>query len=118
MKRNPSWKINEDFKLLNNEYDDIIKTAIQYQNTLNENNLQKVEELLDEASLRGWYPFVSEIYKNPNNVHKFDYIDGLKKDEIIFGILMLEKEVDILEDFGEINLEDFKNRIKIAKDKL
>ena len=115
MLRNPSWKINESFKMMNNKYDEIIRKSIQYTNELNEEDTSTVHSLLEEASLRGWYPFVSEIYNNPNNIHKYEYIIDIQKDETIFELLMLEAEVDILSEFSDIDLESFKNRIKVAK---
>ena len=118
MKRNPSWKINENYKLLNNKFDTVIKTAIQYTNELNESDLKEVQDLLDDAILEGWYPFITEIYKEPNNISRFDYISEIKKDEIIFEFLMLEQEVDILKEFSDVNVEEFKERIKSLKGKL
>lgn len=115
MQRNPSWKINENYKLLNNKFDNVIQTSIKFSNTLNESDLEEVEKLLAEASDRGWYPFVSELYKNIDDLHAFDYICEVEKDELIFEFLMLEQEVDILDEFGEIDLISFKDRIEKLK---
>lgn len=115
MKKNPSWKINEGYKLLHNKFDSIIKTSITYSNTLNENDLVEVEELLEEAYQRGWYPFVSEILKDIEKFHSFDYIYEINKDRILFEFLMLEEEADILEEFGDIDVKEFKERIQKLK---
>lgn len=115
MQKNPSWKLNENYKLLNNKFDNVIQTSIKFSNTLNESDLEEVEKLLAEASDRGWYPFVSEIYKDFTDIAKFDYICEVEKDELIFEFLMLEQEVHILEEFGEIDLMSFKDRIEKLK---
>ena len=53
-----------------------------------------------------------------DELQKYEYIIDIQKDETIFELLMLEAEVDILSEFSDIDLESFKNRIKVAKEML
>jgi hypothetical protein len=62
----------------------------------------------------GWYPFVSEIY-NDNFI--YENVVKINKDEIIFQLLVLEKEINKL-DFLDLDIDTVKEKIKMFKGKL
>jgi len=115
MKKIPSWKLNESFKKFNNRYDRILATATRYTNTLNENDMSQAVTLIEQARELGWYPFVSDVYTNTLLVSEYEAVASIKKDEIIFEVLMLESEIDILSEFSDFDVTQMKSEIKKIK---
>ena len=118
MQKQPSWKIEEIDISLNKKYKSILETSIKYKNTINENDYEFINTLLEDATMMGWYPFVSEVF-NANEFNPvLERISTIKKDEYIFHVLMLEQEVDILSEFSEVDVIELKARIQKAKELL
>lgn len=114
MKKIASWLV-ESFEKTNTKFDDIIAVAVSHKNELNENDKSELDAFLDDMRDNGWYPFVSKILENANNIEKFDYVFDIKKDPYIWELYMLEKEYHVLEGFGTIDIEDVKAKIKKFK---
>ena len=118
MNKIPSWKLNENCEVLSKKagpFSEIISKSLSYTHSLNESFLKDANVLLDKARLVGWYPFISEVYNTPENVSKYDYLSIVDKDEIIFEVLMLAKEIDILESLSGENLVNLKNDLSILQ---
>ncbi len=77
MKKIPSWQLNENFK-------------------------KELKEFLNEAEDNGWYPLVSETFKGKDLAYLFE-VFTISKDNYIFDLLMLEKELDLIVEFGDID---------------
>lgn len=122
MKKVASWLV-ESFQETNTKFDEIISIAVSHKNELNESDMSEIDEVLDEARLNGWYPFVS-VYYNASPDRLFDdrieAIVEVAKDPYIWEVLMLEKELPIIkskfnEDFDEervrAKLKEFKAKL-------
>ena len=94
-------------------YNEILELSIKNEYHLKHYHLLELDDFLQEARDNGWYPFVTEIIKGN---YSYEYIYFIEKNEIIFDLLMFEKEYFILEDFVSADLEYYKERIKYFKD--
>lgn len=108
MKRNPSWKIlgesvEKSQKYIKTDIYDILEKSINYSNTINEDDLSKLDELIIFARENGWHPTVSK-YLDVNNIHEavkyYEGIVDIQKDELIWEYNMLLKESYTLKEFG------------------
>lgn len=107
MRRKTSFKIvSESIEAIQEfRYTDlyeILNTSVNYETTLNEQDLTKLNELISFARDNGWYPTISK-YLNDNieeNMTFYEKIYHIQKDELIWEYQMLLKESFVLKEFG------------------
>jgi len=114
----PSWKINELYNLPTKvtKYTNIINISTHNKNSLNEASIECLDIFLNEARDLGWYPFITEVY---NNNLEFEYVYSIDKDEYIFELYMLEKELTAFKDIGfidEAKAKVLQNKISTFKE--
>lgn len=114
MKKVPSW-LRESFVHTGTRFDEVLALAVNHKNELNENDKSDLDKFLSEMRENGWYPFVTKIYENSDMANSLDYVYNIPKDEHIWQLHMLEKECKILEDFGCVDIQDVKAKIKHFK---